>query len=84
MNSALDAANAGFTAIYVIEMLLKWTALGIRLYFRVICKSKGPAFLLFPLHNFPYIHQDGWCQFDFLVVVLSVAVRWEDLGLLVY
>ncbi|KAG1668958.1 hypothetical protein FOA52_001002 [Chlamydomonas sp. UWO 241] len=47
---ALSALNAGYTGIFVIEMLLKWAGLGMNAYFT-----------------------DGWCQFDFVVVGVSVA-----------
>ncbi|GAX83897.1 hypothetical protein CEUSTIGMA_g11321.t1, partial [Chlamydomonas eustigma] len=49
---ALNIVNAVFTGIFVIEMVLKWIAIGFKEYF-----------------------MDGWCQFDFMVVVVcSVGV----------
>lgn len=32
---ALAAANVGFTGLFTIEMLLKWTAIGVKAYFQV-------------------------------------------------
>ena len=34
-DNALSASNAVFTGIFVVEMLLKWMAIGIPLYFQV-------------------------------------------------
>ena len=48
-DAAFSAANVAFTGLFVIEMLLRWTAMGLPQYF-----------------------SDGWCRFDFVVVVVSV------------
>lgn len=54
-DAAFAASNAAFTGIFVVEMVLRWTAMGLPQYFA-----------------------DGWCRFDFVVVVVSLVGVFMD------